>query len=209
MNKRWWRNGKQCKPDQTALSGAVWSGFTPFSHACMYQYLGDNCIQIFYLGRYIVGYTVRNLVLWWRASGAIKRDFRTYIRQYTSSNENFEYGYPHSNALLQFQLESERSKPHKAARHPRKCDVINDVKLCPAVYRRIYCRKFLKLSNQMSRYISKCIRIWGNLLCGWCILLEWELLWSDNANVLYRIQMYKLFGFLSISFHCAYVIIIW
>ena len=25
--------------------------------------LGDNCIQIFHLGRYIVGYTVRNLVL--------------------------------------------------------------------------------------------------------------------------------------------------
>ena len=26
----------------------------------------------------------------------------------------------------------------KAARHPRKCDIINDVKLFPAVYRRIY-----------------------------------------------------------------------
>ena len=31
-----------------------------------------------------------------------KRDFRTYIRRYTSTNENFEYGYPHSNALLTF-----------------------------------------------------------------------------------------------------------
>ena len=37
-------------------------------------YLGDNCIQNFHLGRYIVGYTVGN----------------------------FEYGYPHSNALLTF-----------------------------------------------------------------------------------------------------------
>ena len=27
-------------------------------------YLGDNCIQNFHLGRYIVGYTVGNLVLW-------------------------------------------------------------------------------------------------------------------------------------------------
>ena len=29
--------------------------------------LGDNCIQNFHLGRYIVGYTVGNLVLWRRA----------------------------------------------------------------------------------------------------------------------------------------------
>ena len=121
--------------------------------------LGDNCIQNIHLGRYIVGYTVGNLVLRRRASGAVKRDFRTYIRRYTSPNENFECGYPHSNAILQFRLESERWKPHKAARHPRKCDVINDVKLFPAVYRRICCRKCLTLSNQTSRYISKCIRM--------------------------------------------------
>ena len=66
--------------------------------------LGDNCIQVFHLGRYIVGYTVGNLVLQRRASGAVKRDFRTYIRRYTSPNEKFEYGYPHSNTLLQFRL---------------------------------------------------------------------------------------------------------
>ena len=39
----------------------------------------------FHLGRYIVRYTVGNL--------AVKRDFRMYIRGYTSPNENFEYGY--------------------------------------------------------------------------------------------------------------------
>ena len=55
---------------------------------CMH--LGDNCIENFHLGRYIVGYTVGNLVLRRRASGAVKRDFRTYIRRYTSKNENFE-----------------------------------------------------------------------------------------------------------------------
>ena len=43
--------------------------------------LGDTCIQIFHLGRYIVGYTVGNLVLRRRVSGAVKRDFRTYIRR--------------------------------------------------------------------------------------------------------------------------------
>ena len=89
-----------------------------------------------------------NLVLQRRASGAVKRDFQTYIRRYTSPNENFEYDYPHSNALLQFELKFERCKPHNAARHLMKCDVINDVKLFPTVYRRIYCCKFLTLSNQ-------------------------------------------------------------
>ena len=49
--------------------------------------------------------------------------------------------------------------PHKAACHLTKCDVINDVKLFPTVYHRIYCRKFLTLSNQTSRYKSKCIRM--------------------------------------------------
>ena len=122
--------------------------------------LGDNCIQNYYLGRYIVGYTVGNLVLRRRASGAVKRDFQTYIRRYTSPNENFEYGYPHSNALLQFRLKLERCKPYKTERHPTICDVIKDVKLFPTVYRSIYSRKFLTLSNQMSRYKSKCIRIY-------------------------------------------------
>ena len=58
-------------------------------------------------------------------------------------NENFEYGYPHSNALMQFDPKLECSKPHKAAHHPRKGDVIDDVKLFLTVFR----RKFLTLSN--------------------------------------------------------------
>ena len=87
------------------------------------------------------------------------RDFGPYIRQYTSPNENFEYCYPHCNALLQFRLEFERWKPHKAARQPMRSDVINFVKLFPTVYHRIYCRKFLTLSNQTLRYKIKCIRI--------------------------------------------------
>ena len=122
-------------------------------------YLGDNCIQNFYLGRYIVGCMVRNLVLRRRASGAIKHDFRPYIRRYTSPNVNFEYGYPHSNAFLQFCLKFEHCKSQKAAHHPMIFYVINEVKLFPTVYPRIYCRKFLTLSNQMLCYKLKCIRI--------------------------------------------------
>ena len=71
------------------------------------MHLGDNCIQNFHIGRYIVGYTVGNLVLRRRVSGAVKRDFRTYIRRYTAPNENFEYGYPHFNALLTFLLQKD------------------------------------------------------------------------------------------------------
>ena len=92
-------------------------------------------------------------------SGAVKRDFQMYIWRYTSTNENFAYGYPHFNALLQFELKLERCKPHKPARHPTKCDVINDFNLFRTVYRRIYCRKFLTLYNHTSRYNLKCIRI--------------------------------------------------
>ena len=79
------------------------------------KYLGDNCIQNFHLWRYIVGYKVGNLVLWRCTSGAVKHDFRTHIRRYTSPKEKFEYGNPHFNALLQFSLELERwklMKPH-------------------------------------------------------------------------------------------------
>ena len=73
--------------------------------------LGDNCIQNFHLGRYIVRYMVGILVLRWRVSWAFKCDFRMYIWRYTSPNDNFEYGYPHSNALLQSRFELERCKP--------------------------------------------------------------------------------------------------
>ena len=102
---------------------------------------------------------VGNLVLWQRVSGAVKRDFRTYIRRYTSRNKNFECGHSHSNALLQFYLNFESYMPHKASCHLTRCEVINEVKLLPTVYRRIYCCIFLKLSNQTSRYNSKCIRM--------------------------------------------------
>ena len=54
--------------------------------------------------------------------------------------------------------------PQKAARHPPKCDEIDDVKLFLTVYLRIYCRKFLTLSNKTSRYKIKCIIIVNVLL---------------------------------------------
>ena len=62
------------------------------------RYVRGNCIQNVHLGRYIVRYMVGNFVLRRRVSGAVKRNFRPYNRRYTSPNERFEYGYPHSNA---------------------------------------------------------------------------------------------------------------
>ena len=52
----------------------------------------------------MVRYVDENLVLLRRKRGAIKQDFRLYIPRHTSPNENFEYGFPHYNALLQFPL---------------------------------------------------------------------------------------------------------
>ena len=118
--------------------------------------LGDNCIQNFHLGRYIVGYTVGNLVLRRRVSGTVKRDFRTYIRQYTSPNENFEYGYPHSNALLTFSLQKDSENVLFCAYTSSDASCIKSLASCiyslvnqckatlrndvgfPTVYRRIY-----------------------------------------------------------------------
>ena len=39
--------------------------------------------------------------------------------------------------LVQFRLKLECCKPLKAAHHPTKCDIINDVKLTPTVYRSV------------------------------------------------------------------------
>ena len=64
-----------------------------------------------------------------------------------------------------------RYNTHKATLHSNKCDIINDVKLFPAVYRKINCRKLLTLSNQTLRYKSKCIRIFTLALQ---LLLETE-----------------------------------
>ena len=84
------QDGKKVDPDQTA------SVFKLFAQSCLCKYsrikavgsedrrqtyLGDICIQNFHLGRYIVGYTVGNLVLLRCTSRAVKRDFRTFSNQ--------------------------------------------------------------------------------------------------------------------------------
>ena len=57
----------------------------------------------------MVGYTVGNLVLRRSASEPVKRDFRPYIRRYTSQNEILNMVIP--NIVSNRSLES-RIKPH-------------------------------------------------------------------------------------------------
>ena len=121
---------------------------------------GYNCIHHFQFGeiiyRQISIYSRKFIVLRKCASLICNR----FIGHLTSSNENFEYGYiSNSDALLQLYLKLECCRPHKDTGHQRKCDIINDVKLFTTGHGRINCSKFLTLSNQISRYKSKCIRI--------------------------------------------------
>ena len=110
------------------------------SYTCMHIYLlklEDTCnYKIIVWGRYITGYIVNKFSFTGRAVGAVKRDFLpyiriSYIRRNTSKNENFENGYPQSNALLQYDFKLERCDPYKSTHHPTKCDIIYDVKPFP------------------------------------------------------------------------------
>ena len=73
------------------------------------RYLGDNCIQSFHLGRYYHRIYGQKFSFTLTRKRSLKRDFRMYILQYTSPNENFEYGYLHStnNALSTFSVQKE------------------------------------------------------------------------------------------------------
>ena len=86
--------------------------------------LGDNHIQIFIWGG-ISSDIWSEIEFYDDVSRAVKRNFPLYIRRYASSNELFKYGYPHSNALLQFHLKLESCKQCKTSCHPMKCDVID------------------------------------------------------------------------------------
>ena len=66
------------------------------------DYLGDDCIQIFHFGWYIIGYKVGKFVLRRRISGAVKHNCRPSIRRYTAPNEKFEYCYLHSYVLFNY-----------------------------------------------------------------------------------------------------------
>ena len=70
----------------------------------MYYHLGENCIQNFHLGRYIVRYTVGHFVLRRRHRGAVKHGFLPYIYDDISPQMKIEYCYPHCNVLFLIKL---------------------------------------------------------------------------------------------------------
>ena len=155
----------------SADPGAVWSGPTLFAIPSTFlgplvyakppcSNLGNNCIQNVHLGRYVVGYMVGNFVF-------LKTShFQPYNQWYISPNENFECGYPRSNALFNiYSSKAQHFAPNwsfisnvKQLRQPITSDITYDVGAA-IVYCRIYWHKFLTLSNQTSCYIRKCIRI--------------------------------------------------
>ena len=103
--------------------------------------LGDNCIQNFHL----VG---------------ISSDIRAErISDIPLQIKILNMVIPISMQFCSFVLNWSGS-PAKSRTSP---NVINDVKLFPTVYRRIYCCNFLTLSNQTSRYKIKCLEI--NVVC--------------------------------------------
>ena len=77
--------------------------------------------------------------------------------------------------ILQVCLKLEHCRSPKATRHPTLCNIINDVKLFPTVYRRIYCSKFMMLSNQKLCYKIKHTRILFNHM-------DWPISWSISTE---------------------------
>ena len=122
--------------------------YISYVHKQEFQFLRAAChLMVLYICVHLMKISLCKHFVFFYGNNCIQ-NFRKYmyIQQYTSPNEKFEYGYPHSNALLQFRPKLEHWKPHKAAPYPTICDKINDVKLFPM------------LSNQTSRYKIKCIR---------------------------------------------------
>ena len=120
--------------------------------------MGITVFKIFIWGG--ISSDIRSDVLRLRLRVSVKLNFRPYIRRYTSPNENFEYSYP----LTMLRLRTAAAsciKPLASCIYSLvnqcKATIRNDVEF-PTVYGRIYCRKFLTLSNQTSRYKLKCIR---------------------------------------------------
>ena len=80
------------------------------------------------------------------------------------------YGYPYSNALLQFCLKLKPCEEHKSTCPTMKCDVMNEIKLFPTVYpRRPYMLGYT-IANFRHYPISRHITEASALDCSICVL---------------------------------------
>ena len=84
---------------------------------------------------------------------------------------------------MQFGIKLEHCKLHNNARHSIKCAIINVLKPFRTAYCRIFCPKCLTLSNQMSHYKFKCIRM-GILHAFFTLLLK-----KSNARLLFHVSI--------------------
>ena len=105
----------------------------------------------------------------------------------------------------------EHCRPYKAACHPARCDIINDIKLFPTVYRRRYCRNFLTLSTKASASESPLTNnlllfldqpkrkksfSWSNLHLKMCRTQGWvRVLFSSQAALLSNKPLCPVVGF--------------
>ena len=101
-------------------------------------HLGDNCIQICHLGKYIGGFNIGNFVL--------RRRVPILMHLFIFSVEKIYYLHKAASAVGCV-------KPNASQ---WEATLRDDVRF-PTVYRRIYRLKFLTLSNQTLHYIRKCI----------------------------------------------------
>ena len=95
--KQWRQNDVSVEPGMVKPSGKRWFSARErwkCSGTLLTMLFRDNCIQNVHLGRYIVGCMVGNFVL---HLNVISDHITDNI---PPQNENFEYGYPHSNALF-------------------------------------------------------------------------------------------------------------
>ena len=82
MCKEWFHAYEISTKYSWAGSKVCWKTYKPKANEKLVSQLGDNCIQNFHLGRYIVGYTVGNLVLMHFCSFVSNRSFESPMKRH-------------------------------------------------------------------------------------------------------------------------------
>ena len=91
-----------------------------------------------------------------------------------------------------------RCKPRNATCHPRRCDVINDVKLFPTVSQDILSQILDIIQSEDARYKSKCIRMHFRLI----LILEVNTI-TCNSDKILASKVYEPWHEISNNVVCA------
>ena len=125
--------------------------------SCMRGQLGDSCTHNFHLGRYIVGYTVRNLVLY-PTIKLPKEKFWIWLSPFYCTINIFLSKRQWKCSLLRLRPAAASCiKPLASCIYSLvnqwKATLHNDFG-----FETVYCLKFMTLTNQTSCCVCKCIR---------------------------------------------------